>query len=181
MTKSSLLGIARNHFSTLYDNRLKNGDDKCPVSIVDCLWQIGIPAVVAIVAFIFRVSFDVAVVENVITALSIVSALMCSMAALVFQTRIQAREDKEISENKRALLDELFFNIMWAIVVGFVLALFLLISNAMGLFAIYDTGSLLRIIVSAFALFFAVHFVLVIGMCLKRLSRAYEIVGIGRS
>lgn len=178
MGKSSLLTIAKNHFSTLYDNSEKNPDGKSPISKIDCLWQIGIPLLAGVVAFFFKVSFNTSVVESVITALSIVSALMCSMAALVFQTRIQARNDKSISGHKRLLLDELFFNVMWAIVVGFVLTLFLLISNAFGAFA--TIGSVVCLIASAFALFMSVHFVLVIGMCLKRLSRAYETVGIGK-
>ena len=67
-------------------------------------------------------------------------------------------------------------NTLWAIVWGLTLVLFLVVVGAGGWISTDGAGPILTgVTVGA-----SVHFLLVIGMCLKRLRRAYERIGMRR-
>lgn len=176
MGKSSLLGVAKNHFLTLYDNQSCDNQIKTG----DVIFQIGFPLLVGIIVAIGSAVENWApsaqVVSNAIMGLSIVSALMCSMAALIFQIRLGVRNDESISDSKKCLIDELFYNIVWAIVIGFFVVLVIVLTDSFDLLNVFVVSSVLIGLISALVS----HFIIVVCMCLKRLYRSYEILGIGK-
>jgi hypothetical protein len=107
-----------------------------------------------------------------VAGVSIVAALLCSMAVFIFQLRLEVNkiDDDRLGPEDYALLDETFSNVMWAILVGLALALYLIVCDALGLF----TASLGGRLLTALGVYVAIHFLLVIGMSLKRLRRAYQ-------
>ena len=80
MGKSSVVGIAKGHFRTLRDARTGR------VRVFDLVWQVGLPVACGVVCAVFGWHLDDA--SNAIVGISIVAALMCAMAALIFQIRL---------------------------------------------------------------------------------------------
>lgn len=162
MGKSSVVGIAKGHFRTLRDARTGR------VRVFDLVWQVGLPVACGVVCAVFGWHLDDA--SNAIVGISIVAALMCAMAALIFQIRLDLNKAPVAEKRDVALIDEVFANVMWAILMGLALALYLIAIDAVGLF----DGGTSAIIASSVAVALCVHFVFVIGMCLKRFQRSYE-------
>lgn len=184
MGKSSVVGIFKGYVRTLRDTR--NGEKAC-VRPADVLVQIVLPIAIGIGCFF--TGWHLANPSNAIVGISIVSALMCAMATLLFQIRGQMAEEPgeaPVEGSNAALfpsfrmklcdkrfIDEVFDDVMWAILVGLTLSLYLIVIDAIGLLA--DGGAASRIL-SSIAVAACAHFVLVIGMCLKRLRSAYNVV-----
>ena len=103
------------------------------------------------------------------TGVSIVAALMGAMAVLIFQIRLSIPEDKRLDVYDYMLVDEVFSNILWAILVGFALSLILVLYQSFNAKDVPIVGACVTSIVAASGL----HFVIVVGMCLKRLNIAY--------
>lgn len=166
MGKSSVIGIAARYFKTLIDARTGKP------SFRDVTAQIIAPAFVGVPCYFG--GWELHNPSNAIVGISIVAALMCAMAALVFQIRLDLNKklDPRVLPSNRKLVDQLFDDILWAILFGLMLALYLIIFDCAGLFvAEPPVGNIL----SAVAVSFAAHFAMVIGMCLKRMQRAYQI------
>ena len=124
-----------------------------------------------------------------IVGISIVSALMCAMATLLFQIRSQMADGPDeapaggggatahlafrMKLRDKRFIDEVFDDVMWAILVGLTLSLYLIVIDAIGLLA---GGGIASRILSSIAVAACAYFVLVIGMCLKRLRSAYNVV-----
>lgn len=116
-----------------------------------------------------------------VTAVSIVSAFMCAMAVMVFQLRIQIADDVsgeggaalagKMKKGDLKLIDELFHDVMWSIVVGFSSALCM--TAACFLVGVQEIA--FRILLGASAAFL-MNDALVVCMCLKRMNSAYIIV-----
>lgn len=162
MGKSNIMEIVEEHFDTLRDART----DK--IKIGDIVFQIGLPLFIGCLCFLSGWWLKDA--SNAIVGISIVAALMCAMAVLVFQIRMDASADKRLGENDLILINELFANIMWAILVGLLLAFALIAFDALGLFS----GGYPAQIATSISLAMCAHFIIVIAMCLKRLQRAYN-------
>lgn len=162
MGKSSVAGIAKGHFRTLRDARTGR------VRMLGLVWQVGLPVACGVVCAMLGWHLDDA--SNAIVGISIVAALMCAMAALIFQIRLDLNKTPAAEKRDVALIDEVFANVMWAILMGLALALYLIIIDAVGIF-VEGTPA---IIASSVAVALCVHFVFVIGMCLKRFQRSYE-------
>ena len=141
--------------------------------------KFGIPLVLGILIclfFIFSpgdISDIKAVVGNAISAVSIISGLMCALAVLVFQLRVQLSTDDCFKERTReySLIDHLFNDVLWDVVVGLSCALLLVITS--GLIAL---GSVISALLLAVSSALSIHFLLVTAMCVKRLSIAYEVI-----
>ncbi len=167
MGKISLFGIARAYLNTLRSYKTKK------IMLSDLLVQIVLPAVAA-AAFAILWPLDEeklsSVSANVISGVSIVSALLCGVAVMVFQLRMQmsAQGGRPPREKVRRLVDETFYDILWAVVVGFA-AVFLTI--AMG---VAEGVDVLQRALGGLAVFSLGNFVLVTCMCVKRLCSTYR-------
>ncbi len=168
MGKSSVIGIAKGHFRTLRDARTGR------IRKHDLVWQIGLPVACGIACALCKWHLNDA--SNAIVGISIVAALMCAMAALIFQIRLDLDKAPVAEKRDVELIDEVFANVMWAILMGLVLALYLIVVDAMGLF----NENAPAIIVSSIAVALCAHFVFVVGMCLKRFQRSYERIAASR-
>lgn len=185
MGKSSVVGIFKGYVRTLRDAR---GGGEARVRVADVLVQIGLPIAAGVACYF--TGWHLGNPSNAIVGISIVSALMCAMATLLFQVRSDASErpaEEQPSPDgdpkhlpalrmklrDKRFIDEVFDDVMWAILVGLTLSLYLIAIDAVGLLA--DGGIASRAL-SSVAVAVCAHFVLVIGMCLKRLRRAYNVV-----
>ncbi len=164
LSKTSLLPIVVDHFRTLVDSETGK------VCWRDVVEQFALPAVVA--AASLATGWYWKDTAGAVAGVSIVAALLCSMAVFIFQLRLETHQinDKRLVSRDYELLDETFYNVMWAIIVGLGLALYLIAVDALGMFGNDLRGQLL----TAAAVFVAAHFLSVIAMSLKRLRRAYE-------
>lgn len=174
MGMSSVCGICKAYLSTLRSARTGKTNKKA------LAMQIALPVVIGLVVGLFaHMTIEVG---NAVTGISIVAALLCAMATMLFQIRINLREKFEedsqafLTGGDLILVDELFAEVIWAILFGMILALAMIIADWFGLFkSVNDvvsriaTGTLIACIV---------HFALVIGMILKRLNRVYLLVAV---
>lgn len=162
MGKASLWQVPADHFRTLYDNRTHRTDWGAVIA------QFVVPLAVGVGAWILGARLtDVA---GAVSGVSIVAGLLFSMAVFLFQLRISLGKDRRLVENDYVLVDECMSNTLWAILWGFGLAVYLIVCDAGGWMSHETSGPILTGIATAAA----THFLLVIGMCLKRLRRAYE-------
>jgi hypothetical protein len=162
MGKSSLVAIPRDHFATLKDVRTGS------VLWGDVLFQAGLPLLLGVASGVLGWKLKSA--TDLITGVSIVAALLFSMAVFLFQLRIDMSNDKRLSAVDFELADESFHNVLWAILVGFTLVILLVISGAAGWLTARYWGRL----ITAVTVVLSSHFLVVIAMCLKRVRRAFE-------
>jgi hypothetical protein len=165
MGMASVFEIARDHFRTLH----RRGSSA--ISRKEVISQFLVPFCAGIATYFM--DWHLADATGAIAGISIVAALMCAMAVFIFQIRLQIHQDQRLIDDDFTLIDEVFSNVMWAILVGLGLALYLVVFDALGLLITATAGSWL----TAFAVFVAAYFVVVVCMCLKRLRRAYERIG----
>lgn len=169
MGKASLWSVPADHFRTLYDNRTDRPDWWA------IAWQEIFPLGAGIA--VWKIGAKLTEVGAAVAGISIVSGLLFAMAVFLFQLRLTIGKDKRLGEDDFVLIDECMANTLWAILWGLGLALFLIVGDAGKWIADDQTGPVLTgITVTA-----TMHFLLVIGMCLKRLRRAYERTAMRRS
>lgn len=169
MGKTSLVRVAAAYLSTLRSYRT----EKYMAS--DIAVQLVAPALLGAA---FGVTWPVPAarlseaVGNMVSGVSIISALLCGVAVMVFQLRLQLASQESPRPTKRevVLVDETFHDILWAVVAGFASVILLTISGMLP-----DDGAAQRTVVGV-AVFFLLNFLLVTCMCIKRLHSAYEIV-----
>ena len=172
MGMSSVVGIAKDYIHSLKSAR----DGKMKPAVV--LTQICLPIAAGVVAALVR--FGVPNSEGLVTGVSIVAALMCSVGTLPFQIRIDLRRlfeskaDAFLLEDDIKLVDELFAQVMWSILSGFLLALILVMEAP----AVSVFGSMDVFVRTGFGLVWClvVNFILTVGVVLKRMRRVYVIV-----
>lgn len=178
MGKSSIVPIFKGYIRTLHE-----ADDN--LRIQDVFAHLILPAAagVAVGALVPAEAHDAVSgsLPTAITAVSIVSAFMCAMAVMVFQLRIQIADALDgkgdaalagkVKKGDLKLIDELFHDVMWSIVVGFASAFCM--TAACFLVSAQDVAFRIFLGVSAALL---LNDVLVVCMCLKRMSSAYVIV-----
>lgn len=168
MGKASLWRVPGDHFRTLYDNRTGKLD-----------WAaIAFQSLVPLAAGLGAWKLDARLpeVDAAVAGVSIVAGLLFSMAVFLFQLRTSLGTDRRLGDADYALVDECMSNTLWAILWGLALALFLIVAGGGGWIGAEGSGPIL----TGVAVAAATHFLLVIGMCLKRLRRAYERIAIGR-
>lgn len=168
MGKASLWRVPADHFRTLYDNRTGKPD-----------WAaIAFQSLVPLAAGLggWKLGARLPEVDAAVAGVSIVAGLLFSMAVFLFQLRTSLGADKRLGDADYALVDECMSNTLWAIFWGLALALFLIVAGGGGWIGADGSGPIL----TGVAIAAAAHFLLVIGMCLKRLRRSYERIAIGR-
>ena len=171
MGMSSIAGIAKSYFSTLTNQRT----GKANIGALGA--QLGAPIALAVVCFF--IGPEIKSPSNAIVGISIVAALLCAMATMLFHMRTSLRASKKtgedcfVTEKDLKLIDELFAAVLWAILFGLAVVLFMVVMEWLGAYQLNDcTGRCL----SALQIALIAHFVFVIGVILKRLSRVYELV-----
>ena len=168
MGKASLWSVPVNHFCTLYDNRTRRYDWRGITA------QVFLPLIGGAVTWMLGAK--ITDVSGAVSGISIVAGLLFTMAVFLFQFRITLDNDKRLGEDDFALVDECMANTLWAILWGVTLAVYLIVCDA-GKWICNDSwGPAL----TGIAVAGTVHFLLVIGMCLKRLRRAYERIAMKR-
>ena len=144
MGKAGIGRIFKNYCDTLRTGVYRNRNWR------DYATHFAIPAIVAIAIFVAPQSVSSSIRScfgNAITALSIVSALLCGLAVAVFQLRIQISSGSSglgVRDAEVKLIDELFANVVCDIA-------------------------------TACSLGVTCNFAVVVCMCLKRLSIAYHL------
>lgn len=171
MGMSSVTGIAKSYCATLKNQRTKK------VNFGAVAVQVLFPLAVGVVWVFFGPTITNP--GNAIAGISIVSALLCSMATMLFQIRIDIRSDMEsgenhfITEKDATLIDELFAAVAWAILFGLTTVLIMVFSDWLGILQLCNIAPK---IISGVIVAFIAHFVFVIGTVLKRLARVYDLV-----
>lgn len=174
MGMSSISGIARGYFATLVSQRSGKPNKRA------ILFQIGLPFLLGVL--VFAIGWTLDSVGNIINAVAIVAALLCAVATLLFQVRIDLRaridssDDPFIGENDLLLVDELFSTLLWAILFGFAIVGCSLVVDWSG--ALKVTNPLYSRVAASVAAAAIAHLAFVIGTILKRLRRIYEIVAV---
>lgn len=162
MGKSSLWQIPHNHFKSLYNARTLRADYRA------WLLQVGVPCLVG--TGVGVAGGELEKVGDAVAGVAIVSGLLFSMAVLLFQLRMSLVGDKRLTQKDYELVDECMANTLWAIVWGLSLTVYLVVVGALdGM-----SGSAWAPLLTGIAAGAAVHFLLVIMMCIKRLQRSYE-------
>lgn len=110
---------------------------------------------------------------NAMTAISVISGFMCGLAVMIFELRINLNQSNgELGENAREieLIDELFSDVLWSVVVGFLSVGCMAISGE-----INDTAAVNNLF-TAFSLALCCNFFVVTLMCLKRIDVCYQFI-----
>lgn len=172
MGMSSPNRIPKEYFSTLVSQRT----GKYKVSTI--AFQIALPLIVGAIAFVLKV--QISSVDSTIGGVAVVAALLCAVATMLFQIRIDLRinvknsSDAFVTENDLKLVDELFAALLWGIMFGFIITAIAMIIQWAG---VLDSDNRLVIdLCSSILIACIMHFALVIGLILKRLSAVYQIV-----
>lgn len=166
-----------------YINTLRNNNGR--ISLVDLLIHFFIPVILGILVLgylLITSNFDSIqnIFSNAIMAVSIVASLLCAFDVMLFQLRLNMGKENynEDEKNKlikstsleRSLIDETFFCVLWAIIVGF---------SSVAAMVLSDLGSNFEIasyICSAIAFVLIANFAITTCMCLKRFAIAYLLV-----
>lgn len=170
MGKTSLKDILDGYLDTLKEQPRKPGSafDKH-----DLLIQIVLPIGAALLyGTAWPLAGDVLdrMCGNVVTGVSIVSSLMCGVAVMIFQLRVQlaAPGDVDVSEAEAELVDETFSDVLWTVVVGFAAVLLLILGDIAGAI----TPVLHRVLVSV-SIGLVTNLAIVTCMGLKRMNASY--------
>lgn len=149
------------------------------ISPIDILVQLIIPVLLSVALFFYWpdscINLD-DLISNLISCISIISGLMCGVAVLLFQLRLQmsSQKDPKPLDREFDLVDESFHISMWTVLDG----LF-----AVGLLCIAplakNINELCSRILFCLAAFFLLNFLFVTLMALKRISAAYTIFSRG--
>lgn len=174
MGKIGLSGVAAKYLGTLRSYRTGK------IMFRDVLIQIVAPAIaaVALSASWPLDGVDVSGISgNVISGVSIISGLLCGVAVMVFELRVQmaSQRDPKPTARETTLVDETFHDIMWATVAGFATVALMIGGEAFS----FCVG--VQRVVYGLATFFLINFMLVTCMCIKRLSATYSVVSDGWS
>jgi hydrogenase-4 membrane subunit HyfE len=166
--KTSVTAIVTEHFDTLRDARTSR-----PL-VWDYLAQFGLPLLVAVVAP--SIGFRLVEVGQLIAGLAVFTGFTFGLLIFVFQLRLQVASDPRVPDDNglRELIDQLFVNIAYALLVAFasVLAAVIVVSVEWPMSPLpsgWASG-----LQTALLLFLTLHYVATMAMCAKRLHRAYS-------
>lgn len=172
MGMSSPNRIPKEYFSTLVSQR--TGKYKSTA----IAFQIVLPMIVGGIAFALKV--QISSVDSTIGGVAVVAALLCAVATMLFQIRIDLRikvknsSDAFVVDNDLKLVDELFAALLWGIMFGFIITATAMVIQWAGILG--SDNLLIICLCSSTLIACIIHFALVIGLILKRLSAVYQIV-----
>lgn len=171
-SKFSLMSVVADQYGTLVD--AKTGRPRPE----DFFVVLALPLVALAVSLL--AGWQVGVVSELIAAVSITTGLLFGLVVFLFQLRVQigaAERTERVPPAAVRLVDEMFRNVAYAIVVGFVLTGVTIVGAATrvdppGSAPLEGMGEGMTAVVLALV----THFLLVLAMCLKRLTSAYSLV-----
>jgi len=109
--------------------------------------------------------------SNIMVGVSIVTALMCAVAVLIFQIRqTTMRDDQRLVSRDNEAVDDLFSIVLWLISVGLFLALYLLLPDFLDLL----NSGMPNAIYSWLGFSMHIHFTVVLGQFITRFTRLYD-------
>lgn len=149
------------------------------INLLDILVQFCIPVCCSVISFLLLWEGVIepeqlsAFVSNAIVAISIISGLMCALAVLIFQLRAQISTEAsiEVRDAEYELIDQLFNNVLWDVVIGFISAILLVVLSG-GI----SNMTLVTCLIFVVSILCITHFLLVTAMCLKHLSITHEVI-----
>lgn len=170
MSKTGLGDIRKGYLRTLRRDPRKHGS---PFNKHDLLLHVFLPIGLAL---LYGVTWPLngesldGMCSNVVTGVSIVSSLMCGVAVMIFQLRVQIASPGEVdaSSEEIELIDETFSDVLWSVVVGFAAVLLLIVGDV----AEVILPALHRVLVSV-AVGLVANLVVVTCMSLKRMNASY--------
>lgn len=166
MGKSAVSGVVWDHLDTLRDAR--TGRLHKP----DFATQYGLPALLSFLGCVWPLSIELRDVGQIVAGLAIFGGFMFGLVVYVFQLRLEAAREPGVRKDSALakLLDELFANVSYAVLVCLAGAAAAVAASTMGS---PDKAGRLGVWWSVVLVFFLVHALIVIGMCVKRTRRAY--------
>ena len=169
-SKFSVLPVIEDHLETLQDDRTGNSRWQDRASLY------GVPAAAAAAIAIFGVKLQG--IGEIVGGLSILAGFLFGLVVFVFQLRIQVSNDPRVAPQGRLLrlLDQLFANVSYAVLIGFVTTSVAIAAAATRSTVPKSPGDLLPVNPwwSAALVFFFVHLMLMLGMALRRTRAAYR-------
>ena len=141
------------------------------ISLIDIFVQLIVPALLSLFFKWPDSRINLGdLISNLISCISIISGLMCAVAVLLFQLRLQmsSQKDPKPLDREFVLVDESFHISMWTVLDGlFAVGLLCMAPLAKSI------SELLSRILFCLAAFFLLNFLFVTLMALKRISAAY--------
>ena len=170
MGKTSLRTIRDEYLKTLRTDPRNQGS---PFNKHDLLMHVFLPIFVSL---LYGVAWPLSgealdgMCGNIVTGVSIVSSLMCGVAVMIFQLRVQIAAPGEVdaTPDEIELIDETFSDVLWSVVVGFAAVLLLIIGDI----AAAALPMLRRAFVSV-AIGLVTNLAIVTCMSLKRMNASY--------
>jgi hypothetical protein len=166
-SKMSVGPVVRDHFATLSSSKSVSARWR------DYSLAVGVPVLVGVAALIFH--WQLASIGEIATTVSILAGLLFALVIYVFQLRIDVAHDPRIANDGivARLLDELFSNVLYAVLVGLASAVVVMIAantrtqtdNGLDAVNPWWTAAVLAIVT---------HLIMTIFMCLKRTRSAYH-------
>ena len=181
-SKVNVLTIVYKHWSTLVDSRSGK------TSISDLLCFIGVPAAVFFLVVILEVKLNSGTNSILVNFGSIFTALLLSVLVLVYDQRskIDSNESSvdRVLQVKEIVLDQLFCNICYSILISIVMVVMCLLSEIVGDYKwlVIQNFEYKNIVINNFEiiwkeyfftpiiLFLLTHLILTVFMVLKRLQ-----------
>lgn len=170
MSKISLYYVVKNYIASLHQGHEKK------ISKSDVFLQIITPLIVAVVITInankLHDSLNEAL-QGLLTWVSITSSLIFAVVVMVYQLRMQLIAQKEIKPEGRELkvIDEIFYCTLWAVVVGFTSAEFIVVRPLVSTYSV-----LIGNLFAGLAIALSLNLVLVTCMTIKRIGITYEVI-----
>ncbi|GAA2839607.1 hypothetical protein [Kribbella solani] len=168
MSKASLFPVIGDHYRTMTD--VRSGDYRRR----DLVMFLGVPLALASASAIYGAELPTA--GDLIQGVSILTGLLFALVIFVFQLRLQVSLDDRIGPVSRIaiLIDELFANVLYAVVVGLVTTAVVVVAGAsVGPDSGEGAAPVNRWWTAGVVLVCA-HLLLTIAMCLKRTRAAYS-------
>ncbi|MFH0412837.1 hypothetical protein ACG98H_12035 [Corynebacterium sp. L4756] len=161
--KLSPLPVIHAHLDTLRDSQSNK-----PL-VWDYLMLYGLPVLVG--GFSFWRKFQAQDIGSFLGGVAVFAALLFALVVFVFQLRLSAGKDSVASRKPRLLklLDQLFANVSYAVLVG-------IVTTFLGIASVWlsDDEGTAPIWLSVLLVTSVTHLVLTILMCLKRINAAYR-------
>lgn len=146
------------------------GDDgKWKLNLLHATIQIGVPVIGAIASHLLGIRIDQR--QNIFSLISVITGLMCTVAALLFETRTSTlRSDSLTTHRDENSVDELFYLCCWLIVAGILGSLLLFLPD---LSYPVSIPILLRDLYSCVCMAFVLHFAMAMSSFATRFIRIY--------
>ena len=154
--------VISDHIATLHDQRTNR------IRKRDLALHYGLPVGAAVCSTFAGVRLADA--GQIVAGAAVLAGFSFGLAIFVFQLRMDAARDPRVPRGSRLLdlIDELFTNVLYSIVVGLLLTVVTVAATAL-----QDTKTL-DAVWSGVMVGIAFHYLLTLAMCIKRLHKAYQ-------